>query len=145
MAQEQGRNLWQQRKNLVSGSFSWSSKKQDVIAQSTAEAEYVAANATVNQAIWIRKILADLHMKQNEPTQIHVDNQAAIAISNDSVFHGKTKHFKIKLYHLREEQNDGEVKLLYCKTEDQIADVLTKALPKARFETLRGKIGLCSY
>ena len=74
MAQEQGRNLWQQRKNLVSGSFSWSSKKQDVIAQSTAEAEYVAANATVNQAIWIRKILADLHMKQNEPTQIHVDN-----------------------------------------------------------------------
>ncbi|RVX14987.1 Retrovirus-related Pol polyprotein from transposon TNT 1-94 [Vitis vinifera] len=128
-----------------SGIFSWSSKKQDVIAQSTVEAEYVAANATVNQAIWIRKILADLHMKQNEPTQIHVDNQAAIAISNDSVFHGKTKHFKIKLYHLREEQKDGEVKLLYCKTEDQIADVLTKALPKARFETLRGKIGLCNY
>ncbi|RVW91832.1 Copia protein [Vitis vinifera] len=128
-----------------SGIFSWSSKKQDVIAQSTAKAEYVAANATINQAIWIRKILADLHMKQNEPTQIHVDNQAAIAISNDSVFHGKTKHFKIKLYHLREEQKDGEVKLLYCKTEDQIADVLTKALPKARFETLRSKIGLCNY
>ena len=79
--------------------FSWSSKKQDVIAQSTAEAEYVAANATINQAIWIRKILADLHMKQNEPTQIHVNNQAAIAISNDFVFHDKTKHFKIKLYH----------------------------------------------
>ncbi|RVX14481.1 Retrovirus-related Pol polyprotein from transposon RE1 [Vitis vinifera] len=125
--------------------FSWSSKKQDVIAQSTAEIEYVAANATVNQAIWIRKILADLHMKQKEPTHIHVDNQAAITISNGSVFHDKTKHFKIKLYHLREEQKDGEVKLLYCKTEDQIADVLTKALPKARFETLRSKIGLCNY
>ena len=70
-----------------------------MIAQSTADAEYVTANATVNQAIWIRKILADLHMKQNEPTQIHVNNQAAIAISNDFVFHDKTKHFKIKLYH----------------------------------------------
>ena len=81
------------------GIFSWSSKKQDVIAQSTAEAEYVTANATVNQAIWIRKILANLHMKQNEPTQIHVDNQATIAISNDPVFYGKTKHFNIKLYH----------------------------------------------
>ncbi|RVX00264.1 Retrovirus-related Pol polyprotein from transposon RE1 [Vitis vinifera] len=120
-------------------------KKQDVIAQSTAETEYVAANATVNQAIWIRKILADLHMKQKEPTHIHVDNQAAITISNGSVFHDKTKHFKIKLYHLREEQKDGEVKLLYLQTEDQIADVLTKALPKARFETLRSKIGLCNY
>ena len=104
---------------------------ENYLKESTGETEYVAANATVNQAIWIKKILADLHMKQNEPTQIHVDNQAAIAISNDYVFHGKTKHFKIKLYHLREEQKDGEVKLLYCKIEDQIADVLTKALPKA--------------
>ena len=76
-------------------------------------------------------------MKQNEPTQIHVNNQAAIAISNYPVFHGKTKHFKIKLYHLREEQKDGVIKLLYCKTKDQIADVLTKALPKARFKALR--------
>ena len=77
--------------------------------------------------------------------QIHVDNQVAIPISNDPIFHGKTKHFKIKLYHLREEQKDGVIKLFYCKTEDQIADVLNKALPKARFETLRDKLGLCSY
>nr|GMD89755.1 Retrovirus-related Pol polyprotein from transposon TNT 1-94 [Ipomoea batatas] len=125
--------------------FSWCSKKQEMTAQSTAEAEYVAANATVNQAIWIRKILADLHMEKNEPTQVYVDNQAAIAISKDPVFHGKTKHFKIKLYHLREEQKHGEVKLLYCKTEDQIADVFTKALSKARFEILRDKLRLCSY
>ena len=60
--------------SLGSGIFSWCSKKQDVIAQSTAEAEYVAATAAVNQALWLRKIFADLHMKQNEPTQIHIDN-----------------------------------------------------------------------
>ena len=128
-----------------SGIFSWSSKKQDMIAQSTAEAEYVAANATVNQAIWIRKLLADLHMEQTEPTKIHVDNCAAIAISNDPIFHGRTKHFKIKLYHLREEQKAGEIKLVYCKTEEQIADVFTKALPKDRFEVLRNKLGLYNY
>lgn len=87
--------------------FSWCSKKQEVIAQSTAEAEYVAAVAAVaavNQAIWIRKLMTDLHMEQKEGTQIFVDNQAAISTANNPVFHDKTKHFKIKLYYLREVQ-----------------------------------------
>ena len=83
-------------------------------------------------------------MKQEESTQIFVDNQAAISIANDPVFHGKTKHFKIKLFLLREVQREGEVKLLYCKTENQNADILTKALSKAKFEYLRQKLGVCS-
>ncbi|XP_071925747.1 secreted RxLR effector protein 161-like [Coffea arabica] len=127
-----------------SGIFSWCSKKQDVIAQSTAEAEYVAAAAAVNQALWIRKLMTDLHMKQEDCTQIFVDNEAAISISNNPVFHGKTKHFKIKLYFLREVQKEGEVQLIFCKTEDQSADIFTKALPKERFEFLRQKLGVCS-
>ena len=73
-----------------------------------------------------------------------MDNQAAISIANDPVFHGKTKHFKIKFYFLREVQKEGEVQLIYCKTENQSADILTKALPKARFEFLRQKLGICS-
>lgn len=88
--------------SFKSGMFSWCSRKQDVVAQSTAEAEYIAATTAVNQAIWIRKILADLHMDQHEPTQIYVDNQAAICIANNLVFHGRTKHFKIKLCFLKE-------------------------------------------
>ena len=126
------------------GVFSWCSKKQEVVAQSTVEAEYVAVVAAMNQALWIRKIMTDLHMKQEESTQIFVENQAAISIANDPVFHGKTKHFKIKLFLLREVQREGEVKLLYCKTENQSADILTKALPKAKFEYLRQKLGVCS-
>ena len=77
-----------------SGMFSWCSRKQDNVAQSTAEAEYAATTVAVNQAIWIRKILADLHMNQLEPTEIYVDNQAAISIANNPVFHGRTKHLK---------------------------------------------------
>jgi len=127
-----------------SGVFSWCSKKQEVVAQSTAEAEYVAAVVVVNQALWIRKIMTDLHMKQEESTQIFVDNQAAISIANDLVFHGKTKHFKIKIFLLREVQREGEVKLLYYKTEHQSADILTKALPKAKFEYLKQKLGVCT-
>jgi len=84
-------------------------------------------------------------MAQAEPTKVLVDNQAAIAISNNSVFHGKTKHFNIKLYFLREVQKEGEVLLQYCKTEDQLADIFTKTLSKGRFENLREKFGVNTF
>ena len=125
--------------------FLWSSKKQEVIAQSTAEAEYVVASAAVNQAIWIRKLMVDLQMEQKESTQILVDNQAAIAIAKNPVFHGKTKHLKLKLYFLREVQREGEIQLIYCKTENQNADILTKPLPQAKYEFFRQRLGVCSF
>jgi len=120
--------------NFGSGVFSWCSKKQEIVAQSTAETEYVIVAATANQALWIRKLMADLHLKQQESTQLFVDNQAEISISNNLVFYGKTKHFKIKFFFLREIKKEREVKLFYCKTEEQSADILTKALPKLKFE-----------
>lgn len=130
--------------SIGSGVFSWCSKKQDTVAQSTAEAEFIAATAASNQAIWLRKILSDLQLKQWTNTEILVDNQAAIAISNNPVFHGKTKHFKIKLYFLREVQKDGEIVLVYCKSTNQLADIFTKPLPASKFEELRMKLGVCS-
>jgi hypothetical protein len=129
---------------LGSGVFSWCSKKQETVAQSTAEAEFVAATAAVNQALWLRKILIDLNLEQKESTEILVDNQAVIAISHNPVFHGKTKHFNIKLFFLREVQRDGAIVLVYCKTEDQAADIFTKPLPVSKFEFLRTKLGVCS-
>ncbi|GAU44031.1 hypothetical protein TSUD_349630 [Trifolium subterraneum] len=104
--------------NIGSSVFSWCSKKQEVVAQSTAEAEFVAATAAANQAIWLRNILADLGLKQEQSTEIFVDSQAAISISYNPVFHGKTKHFNVKLFYLREVQGNGDINLVYCKTED---------------------------
>ena len=127
-----------------SGIFSWCSKKQDFVTQSTAEAKFVAAALTVNQALWLRKILVDLHIKQAKPTDVFVDNQAAIFISKNPIFHGKTKHFDIKLFSVREVQKKGNVSLVYYKSEDQLADLFTKPLPITRFEYLRQKIGICS-
>ncbi|KAH9768805.1 hypothetical protein KPL71_011738 [Citrus sinensis] len=106
--------------------------------------EFVAATAAVNQALWLRKILIYLNLEQEESTEILVDNQAAIAISQNPVFHGKTKHFNIKLFFLREVQKNGVVSLVYCKTEDQVADVFTKPLPVSKFEFFRTKLGVCS-
>jgi hypothetical protein len=62
-------------------------------------------------------------MEEEEATEISVGNQATITISHNPVFHGKTKHFKIKLYFSREVQRNGDVKLIYCKSEDQLVDL----------------------
>ncbi|KAL0441844.1 UNVERIFIED_CONTAM: Retrovirus-related Pol polyprotein from transposon TNT 1-94 [Sesamum radiatum] len=127
--------------SLGSGIFSWASKKQATVAQSSAEAEYIAAAATSNQAIWLRRILEDGE-KQEEPTTIYCDNKSAIAITKNPVQHSRTKHIDIKYHSLREATTRGEIELKYCSTEEQLADIFTKALPRNKFEELRMKIGV---
>ena len=112
------------------------------MAQSTAEAEYVAAAITTCQAIWLRRILEDLGEKQTESTPIFCDNKSAIAISKNPIFHGRTKHIDIKYHFIHEAQSNGEIELQYCKTEDQVADIFTKALPPTKFEALRSMLGV---
>jgi len=116
--------------------FFWASKKQATVAQSTAEAEYVAAAEATSQAIWLRRILEDMGEKQDEPTKINYDNKSAIAMAKNPVHHRTAKHIAIKYYFFREAEATKEIKLDYCKTEDQIADIFTKALPRPRFEEL---------
>ncbi|KAK4393540.1 Retrovirus-related Pol polyprotein from transposon TNT 1-94 [Sesamum angolense] len=108
-----------------------------------AEAEYIAAAATSNQAIWLRRILEDMGEKQEEPTTIYCDNKSAIAITKNPVKHNRTKHINIKYHSLREATTRGEIELKYCSTEEQLADIFTKALPRNKFEELRMKIGVC--
>ncbi|KAL0393153.1 UNVERIFIED_CONTAM: Retrovirus-related Pol polyprotein from transposon RE2 [Sesamum radiatum] len=100
--------------SLGSGIFSWASKKQATVAQSSAEAEYIAAAATSNQAIWLRRILEDIGEKQEEPTTIYCDNKSAIAITKNPVQHSRTKHIDIKYHSLREATTRGEIELKYC-------------------------------
>ena len=106
------------------------------MAQSTAEAEFVAATAAVNQALWLKKILIDLYMEPTGSIEVLVDNQAAIAISHNPVFHGKSKHFNIKFFLLREVQKDGDVIFVYCKTKEKWVNLFTKPLPVSKFELL---------
>ncbi|KAK4386523.1 Retrovirus-related Pol polyprotein from transposon TNT 1-94 [Sesamum angolense] len=128
--------------SLGSGIFSWASKKQATVAQSSAEAEYIAAAATSNQAIWLRRILEDIGEKQEEPTTIYCDNKSAIAITKNPVQHSRTKHIDIKYHSLREATTRGEIELKYCSIEEQLADIFTKALQRNKFEELRIKIGV---
>ncbi|OMO61385.1 Integrase, catalytic core [Corchorus capsularis] len=117
-----------------SGVFAWKSKKQETIAQSTAEAEYIAAAEAVNQAIWLKRLCEDVKQGVKEPVKILVDNQSAIAIAKNPVFHSRTKHFKIKFHYVREMEHEGEISLQYCSSEEQLADILTKPLPRVRYD-----------
>ncbi|CAL9029739.1 unnamed protein product, partial [Prunus brigantina] len=106
---------------LGSGMFSWASIKQNTVAFSTAEAEYVI-----------------------EGTPILCDNTSAIAMARNPVHQQKTRHISRKFHFIREAIQAKEIELIYCKTEDQIADILTKALPKDRFVSLRSLLGVKS-
>ncbi|KAL6182226.1 hypothetical protein ACLB2K_043649 [Fragaria x ananassa] len=113
---------------IGSGIFSWSSKKQETTALSSAEAEYVAAASSACQAIWLRRIFEDMGEKQENATRIFSDNKSAIAMAKNPVCHNKTKHIKIKHHFLREASTNKEIELHYCKTELQLADIFTNAL-----------------
>ncbi|XP_059295489.1 peroxidase 21-like [Lycium ferocissimum] len=127
---------------LGSGLFSWNSKKQEVVAQSSAEAEYIVIASATNQALWLRKILYDSEQNGIEATVIKVDNKSAISMDKNPVLHGRNKHINVKFHTIRQAEKDGEVKLVHCSSNQQIADIMTKALPKWKFEFLRAKLGV---
>ncbi|BBH04495.1 multidrug resistance-associated protein 9 [Prunus dulcis] len=130
--------------NLGSGAFSWASIKQSSVALSTAEAEYMSAAEATAQAMWLRFVLSDFGEEQVEPTQLLCDNTSAIAISKNPVHHHKTRHINRRFHFIRDALQNGEIDLLYCKTEVQLADIFTKPLARDRFEYLRKALGVIS-
>ncbi|PKI72006.1 hypothetical protein CRG98_007622 [Punica granatum] len=117
--------------------FTWSSKKQFVVASSTCEAEYVAAASCVCHAIWLRRLFRELKLQQEGATNIYVDNKSAIALAKNLVHHECLKHIDSRFHFIREHVKAKEVELLHVNSNDQVADILTKALKAKVFQYLR--------
>ena len=100
----------------------------------------MAACAAVQEAIHLRELMGDLGYKQDRATVIYEDNQGCIALSANPVFRKRTKHIDIRYHFIRERVTSGEVELRYIPTEEQLADLLTKGLPKPRTIMLRDRI-----
>ena len=128
---------------IADGVVSWRSKKQSTVAKSTTEAEYVALSQATQEAIWLRRLLSDLGCKADGPTLIKEDNQGAIEIARNPKFHNRTKHIDMTFHFIRERIASKDIKVEYCSTHDMIADIMTKALPKDRFEKLRSLLNVC--
>ncbi|KAF7150925.1 hypothetical protein RHSIM_Rhsim02G0113200 [Rhododendron simsii] len=129
---------------LGSGAVSWSSKKQPIVTLSTTEAEFVAATSCVCQAIWLKKILEELYFKRQGAITIFCDNSSAIKLSKNPVLHGRSKHIDVKFHFLRDHTKDGTIDLIFCKSEDQVADIMTKPLKLGMFMKLQNLLGICS-
>ena len=127
---------------IEGNTVSWCSKRQAWVSRSTTEAEYIALSIACQEAVWLRRLLSDIQMKQCGPSTIFEDNQGAIELSRNPKFHNRTKHIDISYHYVREQVNLNTVSVKYCPTEDMLADVMTKGVSKISFEKFRNKLGV---
>jgi hypothetical protein len=120
--------------------INWISKKQSTVALSSAEAEYMAISATIQEMKWIRNLLIELNVLSDLTPRLYCDNQSAIAISQNDKFHNRTKHIDIRHHFIRDAIKNKEVILEWIESKDQQADILTKSLTKETFTKLRKEI-----
>ena len=127
---------------LGSAVVSWFNRKQKSVALSLTEAEYMAVSQASCEAIWLRKLLVGLFGQELRPTMIYCDNQSCIKLSENPVFHDRSKHIEIRYHFIRDWVQRGAVRLAYVSTNDQVADILTKSLPKGKHVRFRGMMGV---
>ncbi len=107
------------------------------------EAEYVAATHAVKEALWLRRLISDLFPDGlSAPTTLYGDNQSAIALAHGGQYHSRTKHIDIRYHFIRYIIEAGSIKLIYCPTDEQTADTLTKALPSTKVKHFAVAMGL---
>ena len=120
---------------------SWSSKKQNSVAISTTEAEYISAGACCAQLLWMKSTLKDYGFNfKNIP--LFCDNESAVKLANNLVQHTRTKHIDIRHHFLRDHVAKGDISLENVGTENQLADIFTKPLDEARFCMLRNELNV---
>lgn len=123
--------------------LSWKSKKQAVVSRSSAEAEYRAMALTCCEVTWLVELLKDLSLKDLGCVDLCCDNQVALYIAANPVFHARTKHIEIDCHYVRDQVQSGNVKPSYVHTSNQVADVFTKVLPIDQHNKLLHKMGVC--
>jgi hypothetical protein len=127
-----------------SGAITWGSKKQTTIALSSTEAEYVALSEAAREAMWLRQLYGELGWIQREPTLILADNDGSIAMSKNPEFHKRTKHVDIRWHWVRDLVENGLISVISCRDPQQTADILTKALPRPKYQQHVHELGMSS-
>lgn len=124
--------------------ITWVTQKQRVVAISSCETEYVAAASAACQAVWLARLLGELLNREPDRVLLKVDNQSAIALCKNPVFHERSKHIDIRYHYVRSCVEEEQISMEHVRTGAQLADILTKPLPRVRFQEMKEKIGLQS-
>jgi hypothetical protein len=129
---------------LNGGAVSWKSSKQDTVADSTTEAEYIAASEAAKEAVWIRKFVSELGVvpSASSPVDLYCDNNGAIALAKEPRSHKKSKHILRKYHLIRHFVERGDVKICKVHTDSNVADPLTKPLPQPKHEAHMWSMGI---
>lgn len=128
---------------LGRATVSWYSGKQKTVSTSTSTAEYIALGAAIREGVFLHQLLTELGESPGKIT-LHEDNQAAIAMTKNPVYHSRQKHVDIQHHYIREEVNNGRFEIKYIPTKSQLADIFTKPLPRVRHQEIVAQLGLKS-
>ncbi|KAK1620558.1 hypothetical protein QYE76_026075, partial [Lolium multiflorum] len=123
---------------------SWASSKQCTVAKSSTESEYIAASEASSGAVWMKRFIVELGVVPSalDPLIIYCDNMGAIANAQEPRSHKRLKHIKLRYHSIREYIEDGEVKICKVHTDLNVADPLTKALPRAKHDQHQNAMGV---
>ena len=123
--------------------ISWNSKKQHVVVLSSTKAEYIAQMHMAKEPLWLCSFLQELHSAPDDPLILNCNNQGAITLAKDNKFHACTKHIDVHYHFICKAVEDGKVAVWYVLTGDNVSDIFTKLLAKAKFWELAELLGLC--
>ncbi|MCO5567666.1 hypothetical protein L7F22_021360 [Adiantum nelumboides] len=128
--------------SLGSVAITWSSKKQPTVALSSTEAEYRGAAVAACEVAWLELLLGDLGIQVQRPVVIHCNNLSSIQLARNPVFHVRTKHIEVHYNFIRERVLDGSIDLTFVRTDEQVADIFTKALGAEKLRQFRAMLGV---
>ncbi|MCO5583584.1 hypothetical protein L7F22_037497 [Adiantum nelumboides] len=123
---------------LGSSYISWLTKKQPNVTTSSREAEYKAVFTATIECVWLRRLMADLDVGQVTANTIYID-------PCKELFHARTKHIEVHYHYLWERLSTAKISLVYVPTQDNLADLFTKALSREKFEAFRKALGLLPF